>query len=160
MSDIGHKYLHCFLIARHENRVLAFLHDKFQPPQPVRRWSKPSTNCWPLSVADESEIRREEEIIDFFRCITEPPKWEIGMVFYGRRCYLQVHRNPRFVVSKTDEKLVFKQAYPFCTTYEDICSISTPLGSRYDFLVNPVFPSHPTRNLERTLLCAPSASEY
>ena len=47
-----------------------------------------------------------------------------------------------------------------CLTYADICSITTPFGSRYDFLVNPVLPSEPTRNFERTLVCAPETSEY
>jgi hypothetical protein len=107
VGDVGHKNLHCFRIAGHKHWVLVFLHDKLQPPQSVRRWPKPATNSWPLSVTDEPETRWKEEIVDLLRCVPELPKWKTGMALKGRRGELQIHRNPGFVVSKADEGSVF-----------------------------------------------------
>lgn len=73
--------------------------------------------------------------------------------------YFQIHRNPCFVVSKSGKVSPTPQDV-FSDSDSDICSIKTPLGSRYVFLVNPVLPSHPTKNFERIIFCVPATSEY
>ncbi len=159
VSEVRHKNLHRFDIARHEHRILVFLHHEFQSPQSVRNRSKSTTDCWPLTITDESEVFWEEEIVDLFGRISLCPQRKAWMGFGCWGGYFQIHGNPCFVVSKSDKISLIPQDV-FSGADSDICSINTPLGSRYVFLVNPVFPSQPTKNFERIIFCVPTASEY
>ena len=73
MSEVRQKNLHRFGIARHEHWIFAFLHDEFQSPQPIRNRSKSATNCWPFTIADESEVFWEEKIVDLFGRVSLRP---------------------------------------------------------------------------------------
>jgi len=73
VSEVRQKNLHRFGIARHEHWIFAFLHDEFQSPQPIRNRSKSATNCWPFTIADESEVFWEEKIVDLFGRVSLRP---------------------------------------------------------------------------------------
>ena len=60
MCEIWHDdALHIFLL-RHYVAIFILPYDKFEPPEPVCWQAESTAYCWPLWVAEKSEVFREE----------------------------------------------------------------------------------------------------
>lgn len=73
MCKIRTHYLANLVPLGHYGAILPYCDDKLKPPESILGQTKSPAHRWPVGIAQETEVSRKEEIVNFFRGVSEIP---------------------------------------------------------------------------------------